>query len=283
MMAELEGCQSGRMDRTANPVASNSPSEGSNPSPSVKRTHCKRGHPLWGANLYVYPGGRRSCRACRQLVSRGVCETCGQLAGIESKYRGGRRCIGCVQAARAVRQAEIDAARDQKLRDADRIEPSELKELTKAYRKLALPSDAKLTDKQKAIVRLLKVAPEPLSARALSAVFARLPRRWIGYERSGLRASLRILEHRGIVCRVEVDRVFNADPKCLWFVSVHAASDEPLRLDDALQERELALLIADQEREAARGAWAEVDFRTRSMDAPLGESGSWHDILEDMG
>jgi len=32
----------------------------------VKRTHCKRRHPLRGDNLYVSPRGTRSCKACRK-------------------------------------------------------------------------------------------------------------------------------------------------------------------------------------------------------------------------
>ena len=33
----------------------------------AKRTHCKRGHPLRGDNLYVSPRGSRSCKACRKI------------------------------------------------------------------------------------------------------------------------------------------------------------------------------------------------------------------------
>lgn len=31
---------------------------------NARKTHCKRGHPLSGANLYVRPNGYRKCRAC---------------------------------------------------------------------------------------------------------------------------------------------------------------------------------------------------------------------------
>lgn len=31
-----------------------------------KKTHCPQGHPYEGANLYVYPDGRRGCVTCRQ-------------------------------------------------------------------------------------------------------------------------------------------------------------------------------------------------------------------------
>jgi hypothetical protein len=30
----------------------------------ARQESCKRGHPLSGSNLYVYPDGRRGCRAC---------------------------------------------------------------------------------------------------------------------------------------------------------------------------------------------------------------------------
>lgn len=30
------------------------------------KTHCKRGHPLSGENLYLYSDGRRSCQVCRR-------------------------------------------------------------------------------------------------------------------------------------------------------------------------------------------------------------------------
>lgn len=31
-----------------------------------KKSHCPKGHPYAGANLYVYPDGRRGCEICRQ-------------------------------------------------------------------------------------------------------------------------------------------------------------------------------------------------------------------------
>jgi|SRR4051794_3698549 hypothetical protein len=34
------------------------------------KTHCPRGHPLSGSNLYVTPRGARSCRECRRAVVR---------------------------------------------------------------------------------------------------------------------------------------------------------------------------------------------------------------------
>lgn len=32
----------------------------------ARQTHCKRGHPLSGDNLYVYPNGKRLCRTCER-------------------------------------------------------------------------------------------------------------------------------------------------------------------------------------------------------------------------
>lgn len=37
---------------------------------NAAKTHCKRGHPLSGDNLYVYPSGERSCRECHRLANR---------------------------------------------------------------------------------------------------------------------------------------------------------------------------------------------------------------------
>jgi hypothetical protein len=34
---------------------------------NARKTHCLRGHPFEGNNLYVNPGGRRLCRYCRQI------------------------------------------------------------------------------------------------------------------------------------------------------------------------------------------------------------------------
>lgn len=35
------------------------------PAIARRKTHCKRGHPLIGDNLYIRTEGRRQCRACR--------------------------------------------------------------------------------------------------------------------------------------------------------------------------------------------------------------------------
>lgn len=36
------------------------------------KTHCLKGHPYSGHNLYVKPDGRRECRACRSLQRKGI-------------------------------------------------------------------------------------------------------------------------------------------------------------------------------------------------------------------
>jgi len=33
------------------------------------KTHCRRGHPLEGDNVYVYPSGKRACRICHRAAS----------------------------------------------------------------------------------------------------------------------------------------------------------------------------------------------------------------------
>lgn len=37
---------------------------------TARKTHCVRGHPLAGENLYVTPSGRRQCRTCRKASRR---------------------------------------------------------------------------------------------------------------------------------------------------------------------------------------------------------------------
>lgn len=34
---------------------------------NARKAHCPQGHPLSGDNLYVYPNGKRRCRACKRL------------------------------------------------------------------------------------------------------------------------------------------------------------------------------------------------------------------------
>jgi len=43
---------------------------GGPPAQNARKTHCPRGHPLSGANLYRYPSGRRWCRICRRESQR---------------------------------------------------------------------------------------------------------------------------------------------------------------------------------------------------------------------
>ena len=40
------------------------------------KTHCPQGHPYSGANLYIYPDGRRACRTCRALWKSDFNEKC---------------------------------------------------------------------------------------------------------------------------------------------------------------------------------------------------------------
>ena len=37
---------------------------------NAQKTHCKRGHPLEGENLYLYKDGRRDCRQCMHIRGR---------------------------------------------------------------------------------------------------------------------------------------------------------------------------------------------------------------------
>ena len=49
---------------------------------SQKKTHCKRGHPLSGENLYVKPSdGARQCRACDRISGAKYREACCEVLG----------------------------------------------------------------------------------------------------------------------------------------------------------------------------------------------------------
>jgi len=37
---------------------------------AAKATHCPKGHPYSGSNLYVKPNGHRECRACHREIER---------------------------------------------------------------------------------------------------------------------------------------------------------------------------------------------------------------------
>ncbi len=40
------------------------------PAVNARKTHCPRGHPFDGDNLYVKPNGDRQCRICRSVQSK---------------------------------------------------------------------------------------------------------------------------------------------------------------------------------------------------------------------
>lgn len=37
---------------------------------NARKTHCKRGHPFNGKNLYVFPDGKRACHECNAMHQR---------------------------------------------------------------------------------------------------------------------------------------------------------------------------------------------------------------------
>lgn len=37
---------------------------------NARKTHCDKGHELSGDNLYIFPDGRRSCRACMRVARK---------------------------------------------------------------------------------------------------------------------------------------------------------------------------------------------------------------------
>lgn len=69
---------------------------------NARRTHCVRGHELFGDNLRVRPDGRRACKACQREHGRAHRQT--------SAYRKRRRAWECSPEGRAWRR-EYDRKR----------------------------------------------------------------------------------------------------------------------------------------------------------------------------
>lgn len=138
-----------------------------------------------------------------------------------------------------------------------------------------------MTDKQKTLVRLLQAAQRPLPVTEMATLLARIQKQHSNPR--GIQACLDRMLERGWVARVSVPERRWYERRYRWFVplGVQRSVDE-LTLADAERETELAALIEAQERELDRGEWAEVDFRTRSLDASLtADGGTFHDLLED--
>lgn len=139
-----------------------------------------------------------------------------------------------------------------------------------------------LTDKQKIILRLLQAAPEPLSVGALGALCCALNVPFVGWDHTNMSMALNRLRKRGLAEKVPAATNNRWSAKIVWLVP--ALPDRiVLTLDDARAEKELAKLIAAQEREIRRGEWADTDFRTTSLDAERGAHGvTLHEFLEDV-
>jgi hypothetical protein len=89
-------------------------------------------------------------------------------------------------------------------------------------------SGDRLTAMQRDVLGVLRVAGQPLSLRDLYEIMEGIERSWIGFERSGLARALRIVEKKGLVVRVPVQRIKIADPAFLWRVPVDVARREAL-------------------------------------------------------
>ena len=108
------------------------------------KSHCKRGHPLEGDNLYLYPDGERACRTCRRTNMRAYkakqrqqqprppktprthCKLGHPLEGdnLLLTSRGERRCRACHYAwnrAYKARRRQDQAARGGRITKADRL------------------------------------------------------------------------------------------------------------------------------------------------------------------
>ena len=61
------------------------------PAINAAKTHCKRGHPLIGENLWVNSHGERQCRTCERMRGRNREAKRRKLAGIVAVGKGGLR------------------------------------------------------------------------------------------------------------------------------------------------------------------------------------------------
>lgn len=136
------------------------------------------------------------------------------------------------------------------------------------------------SDAQRVIVRLLQAAARPLRSDELYVVYVRLTG---GKSRRSLYSLLDRLRASDAIERVRTPDRTGGEGWWLYFVPFGGErSAETLTLADAERETELAALIGEQEREAARGEWADTDFRTTSLDAERGANGvTLYEFLED--
>lgn len=58
---------------------------------NARKTHCHRGHPLEGDNLYVKPSGGRCCKACRTIHNHEKWKR----QGLRDSLKDSRTCVIC--------------------------------------------------------------------------------------------------------------------------------------------------------------------------------------------
>jgi hypothetical protein len=152
----------------------------------------------------------------------------------------------------------------------------ELRRVRRAY-KQHTPS-TRLSERQKTVYRLLCAMERPVLSRTLTEMYHAL-----GHDvrAHAFASALRELRAKGLVERARVagDETIPSAQRYRWFVPLESeAPRESLTLADAEREVELANLIREQEDDAERGHWAKADG-TLSLDAPIGEGGTLHDVL----
>jgi hypothetical protein len=83
-----------------------------------------------------------------------------------------------------------------------------------------------ITAMHRDILGLLRVAGRPLSVRELYELFASIERTWLDFSRGGIQRALTIIEAKGLVERIRVERVKTTDPAYLWRVPHNVARAE---------------------------------------------------------
>lgn len=220
---------------------------------------------IWG---YIY--NYRPCGRCGSLYPR--------------RLNKGQACLRCIIDDRvAEARALEEERRTRRYRSlAKGFEDVDTRPVVRDFRKRKPATRGadgrRLTEKQRATLRLLQALAQPVSARFIGHIFATMPRGWVGWDQQNMTYCLERLEARGMVQRV----VRGPRQAPFWLVpAAGRQSAEALTLDDGLREAELARLIEEQEREVARGDWAATDGRTFSLDRQFAEGGSFHDLIED--
>lgn len=156
------------------------------------------------------------------------------------------------------------------------LTPEDRRRVLREYRKRAKkPLDLR-TDGQRSVVRLLQAAARPLRSPELFIYFKAATGSTSKHRLYGL------LDHMSSTGAIERVLAVGSRAKWAYYVPLGAErSSEALTLEDAERETELSALIDQQQTDLDRGDWADVDFKTISLDAERGEGATLYDFVED--